>query len=714
MLTPLLIAAALSTAAEPESFDVVIYGGTSAGVAAAVQAKRMSRSVVLLEPSAHLGGLTTGGLGATDIGNKAAVGGVSREFYERVAKHYTDPAAWDWEDAADYRSPRGDAVELGEESPGAMWTFEPHVAGEVYAAMLKEVGIEPRMGRMLDRENGVERDGTRISAVAMTNGERYTGCVFLDCTYEGDLMAAAGVSYTVGREANATYGETINGVQPALNVKKHRFLVPVSPYLTADDPAGGLLPGIRESLPPDGTGDDGVQAYCYRLCATDVPENRVPWPKPVRYREADYELLFRNFEAGDHRLPWNPVMMPNRKTDANNNCAVSTDWIGFNHAYPEADDGTRSSILESHRDYQQGLMWSLADHPRVPAAVRTYYNTWGLAKDEFAATDHWPPQLYIREARRMVSDYVMTEHDVRGDRVPEDAVGLGAYGMDSHNVWRFVTPERTVQNEGDVQVGGFGPYPISYRSVVPRRAECTNLLVPVCLSASHIAYGSIRMEPVFMVLGQSAATAASLAIGRDAAVQDVPYEALRTRLSADGQVLAWDGPRPRRVRTLPVATLPGVVADDGDARFAGDWRVSASVGPLVGPGYRVARRSEGEPVPTATFTLTAPAAGRYAVRIAYSPHPNRDPAASVTVATANRPAGDPHHDRPAGRAGRRAVPQHRHARPLRRRRGAGHIGGRPPTRTTSSRTPSNCSRSTSNLPEPTLQRRTDDAVVERV
>ena len=642
MLTPLLLAAALSTAAEPESFDVVIYGGTSAGVAAAVQARRMGHGVVLLEPSAHLGGLTTGGLGATDIGSKAAVGGVSREFYERVAKHYTDPAAWDWEDAADYRSPRGDAVELGEESPGAMWTFEPHVAGEVYAAMLEEVRIEPRMGRMLDREHGVERDGTRITAVRMKNGERYSGRVFLDCTYEGDLMAAAGVSYTVGREANATYGETINGVQPGLNVKNHRFLVPVSPYRVSDDPASGLLPGVRVSLPPDGTGDDGVQAYCYRLCATDVPGNRLPWPKPGRYREADYELLFRNFEAGDHRPPWNPVMMPNRKTDANNNGAVSTDFIGFNHRYPDASDGERAEIIAAHLDYQRGLMWSLANHPRVPTAVRDYYNVWGLAKDEFAATEHWPPQLYVREARRMVSDYVMTEHDVRGDRVPEDPVGLGAYGMDSHNVHRYVrfdpaTGADAVRNEGDVQVGGFAPYPISYRSVVPRRVECTNLLVPVCLSASHIAYGSIRMEPVFMALGQSAATAASLAVDRDAAVQDLPYDALRTRLLADGQVLAWDGPRPRRVATLPVASLPGTVVDDGDARTAGGWRESTSVGPLVGAGYRVARRSEGEPVPTATFTLTAPADGRYAVRIAYSPHPNRDPAATVSVATATDP-----------------------------------------------------------------------------
>ena len=635
MFAPLLLAAAAAFAPDPEPHDLVIYGGTSAGIAAAVQAARLGRTVVLLEPSSHLGGLTTGGLGATDIGNKAAVGGIAREFYERIARHYADPAAWTWEAPADYRSPRGDAVRVGAEAPGAMWTFEPHVAAEVFAAMLAEAKVVPLMNRMLDRENGVERDGDRITAIRMKNGERHPGLTFFDCTYEGDLMAAAGVSYTVGRESNDTYGETINGVQRGLNVKNHRFVVPVSPFQIADDPASGLLPGIEATLPPDGSGDDGVQAYCYRLCATDVSANRVPWPKPEGYDARDHELLFRNFEAGDLRRPWNPVMMPNRKTDANNNHAVSTDYIGFNHAYPEASDEERADILAAHVRYQQGLLWSLANHPRVPKVIREYFSGWGLAKDEFPETDHWPPQLYVREARRMVSDYVMIEQDCRGRRVAEDAVALGAYGMDSHNVWRYVTAEGLVQNEGDVQVGGFGPYPIAYRSVVPRQSECGNLLVPVCLSASHIAYGSIRMEPVFMALGQSAATAASLAIEADAAVQDVPYPALAERLRADGQVLAWDGPRP--TPPIRIADLPGVVADDADAMLAGEWRAGRSVHPQIGVGYRVARRTAGEPPPTATFRLVAPQAGRYVVGVAWSAHPNRDRTAAVTVATDTDP-----------------------------------------------------------------------------
>jgi hypothetical protein len=327
-------------------------------------------------------------------------------------------------------------------------------------------------------------------------------------------------------------------VQPTLNVKNHRFTHPVDPYVRPGDPASGLLWGIQvESLPPKGSGDRCVQAYCYRLCTTDVPENRRAWPKPDDYDESRYELLLRNFEAGDHRAPWHPVWMPNRKTDTNNNHAFSTDYIGGNYEYPEADYATRARIVADHRSYQQGLLWTLANHPRVPPQVREEFQRLGLAKDEFVENDNWPTQLYVREARRMRSDYVMTEHNCRGTKVAPDAVGMGAYGMDSHNCQRYINPEGHVQNEGDVQVHGFKPYPISYGAIVPKAAECDNLLVPVCVSSSHIAYGSIRMEPVFMILGQSAATAAGLAIDQDVAVQDVDYQQLAARLRADGQVL---------------------------------------------------------------------------------------------------------------------------------------------------------------------------------
>lgn len=514
--------------------DVIVYGGTSAGIAAAVQADRMGKSVVLISPEQRLGGMTTNGLGATDSGNKAVIGGVAREFYQRIKRHYDEPAAWTLvrrEDYANYRA-----------ADDAMWMFEPHVAEETFAAMLGETRVTVVRGVRLDRgEGGVTMDGQRIVAIRTEPaGAEFRGRMFIDATYEGDLLAAAGVTYTVGRESNARYGESSNGVQAAKNNKNHRFLVAVDPYVTPGDPTSGLLPGVHGDPPgEDGQADSRVQAYCFRMCMSNVPENRTPFPKPDGYEESRYELLLRNFEAGDHRTPMHPLMMPNGKTDTNNNGAVSTDNINMNYDYPEASYERREAIEREHRQYQQGLMWTLANHPRVPSAVREEMAAWGLAKDEFVDNGNWPTELYVREARRMVSDYVMTEHDARRSRQPEDSVGMGSYNLDSHNCQRYVDAAGHVADEGDVQIAPGGPYAISYRSLVPRRGEAANLLAPVCLSASHIAYGSIRMEPVFMVLGQSAATAACQAIDDDVAVQDVDYPRLRARLLADGQVLSY-------------------------------------------------------------------------------------------------------------------------------------------------------------------------------
>jgi ribulose 1,5-bisphosphate synthetase/thiazole synthase len=515
-------------------YDFTVYDGTSAGIIAAVQAQRLGKSVVLIEPSNHLGGLTTGGLGATDIGNKQVIGGLARDFYHRVWEHYQDDDAWPREkrDAYNARNPRFN------KNDETMWTFEPHVALLVYDEMLAEAKIVPVMNQRLDRQHGVKKNGPRIESITMESGRTFAGRMFIDATYEGDLMAAAGVSYHVGRDANDVYGESLNGVEPQLNVKNHRFVKGVDPYVKPGDALSGLLPGIQvERLPPSGSGDKLVQAYCYRLCTTDDPANRRPWPKPADYDESRYEILLRNFEAGDHRPPWHPVWMPNRKTDTNNNGAFSTDYIGGNYAYPEADYAAREMIVADHRSYQQGLMWTLANHPRVPSKVRAEFQRLALAKDEFVDNDNWPTQLYVREARRMIGAYVMTEHNCRGKRVAEDSIGMGAYGMDSHNCQRYINERGHVQNEGDVQVHGFKPYPISYRSIVPKAGECENLLVPVCLSSSHIAYGSIRMEPVFMIMGQSAATAAALAIDDEVNVQKIDYNRLRDRLRADGQVL---------------------------------------------------------------------------------------------------------------------------------------------------------------------------------
>ena len=625
-------ARAAATADVPPVYDVVVYGGTSGGIAAAVQAKRMGKSVVLVSPDKHLGGLTTGGLGATDIGNKGAIGGIAREFYGRIWKHYQQPGAWEQETQEEYLKSRRSRQDPDETT---MWTFEPHVATKVYDEMLKEAGVPVVIGERLDLRDGagVKKQGGRITEIVMESGRAFRGRTFIDATYEGDLMAKAGVGYHVGREANDVYGETLNGWQPALNVKLHRFVVNVDPYVKPGDPSSGLLPnaGVRPGPPPTpGSGDQGVQAYCFRLCTTDHPATHRPWPKPANYDERNYELLLRNFEAGDHRAPWNPIWMPNRKTDTNNNCAVSTDYIGYNHDYPEADYATRQRITDAHRDYQMGLMWTLANHPRVPAKVRAEFTRLGLAKDEFTDNDNWPTQLYVREARRMISDYVMTEANCRGARLAEDSVGMGAYGMDSHNVWRFVTPEGFIQNEGDIQVHGFVPYPISYRSIVPKKAECENLLVPVCLSASHIAYGSIRMEPVFMVLGQSAATAAAQAIDAGVAVQDVDYARLRERLLADRQALAWTGPKPAASQGRDPAKLAGVVVDDAKARRTGEWVASSSTAGFVGAGY-LHDNDEGKGAKSARFTLQAPAAGEYEVRISYPAYTNRATNVPVSI-----------------------------------------------------------------------------------
>ncbi|MEM9142907.1 MAG: FAD-dependent oxidoreductase, partial [Bacteroidota bacterium] len=394
----------------------------------------------------------------------------------------------------------------------------------------------------------VVKEKGQIRSLAMESGKVFLGKMFIDATYEGDLMAAAGVGYTQGRESNEAYGETLNGVQAnqintsllgtvSRNAFNHNFTAGVDPYITKGDPQSGLLPNVNEKPGLEGEGDQKIQAYCFRMCLTDHPDNRIPFVKPKDYRALDYELLLRNYEAGFRGLPWINSPMPNRKTDTNNRTGFSTDYIGMNYTYPEATYTEREKIVAAHRNYQMGLMWTLAYHPRMPKEIREEIAQWGTAKDEFERGDGWQQQLYIREARRMVSDYVMTQFNCEGLHIPNDPIGLGAYGMDSHHTQRYVDANGFVQNEGNVECKVKSPYPISYRSIVPKKGECGNLLVPVCLSATHIAFGSIRMEPVFMVLGQSAATAAALALDRETTVQDLPYRHLQKRLLEDGQRL---------------------------------------------------------------------------------------------------------------------------------------------------------------------------------
>jgi hypothetical protein len=518
--------------AAPVEADLVVYGATAGGVAAAVQGARMGKSVVLVEPGRHVGGLTSGGLGATDIGNKGAIGGISREFYRRLGAHYADESAWRWQKRSEYKSYRQQSDEQ------EMWTFEPHVAELILRKLLAEARVTLLERGRLELDRGVVVEDRRITSILLENGTVVKGKMFIDASYEGDLMARAGVSYTVGREANAQYGETLNGVQTK-NATKHQFKVPVDPYLKPGDPASGLLPGIHAGEPgEDGAADKRVQAYNFRLCLTDHPENRIPFPKPPGYDPLRYELLLRYIQAGVWDAFCSNLPMPNRKTDLNNCGAFSTDHIGMNYDYPEADYSTREAIVRDHQNYQMGLFWFLANDPRVPTEIRHEIGAWGLSKDEFVETGGWPHQIYVREARRMISDCVMTQHHCHGRDVVADPVGLAAYTMDSHNTQRYVKEGKAI-NEGDVQVGGFPPYPIAYRAIVPSRKGCRNLFVPVCLSATHIAYGSIRMEPVFMVLGQSAATAAALAIDGACDAQQVPYGKLRQRLRDDKQVLEW-------------------------------------------------------------------------------------------------------------------------------------------------------------------------------
>ena len=567
--------------------DLVVYGATPGGIAAAVQAKRMGRSVILLEPTDRIGGLTTGGLGCTDIGSKWAYGGIARDFYRDVKRHYSDDANWTWQKRKDYdyRGVEGGYPEYADE----MWLFEPSAALKILERWEKRDDLDIRRGEHLDRQSksGVEVEDGRIKSIKTLSGNEYRGKVFIDATYEGDLLAAAGCSFAVGREDNAVYGETLNGAQPDVAYGYHRLQKGVDPYVKKGDPASGLLPGIDpEPMKALGTGDRRMQAYCYRMCLTDVPANRIPFAKPDGYDERDYELLFRNFEAGESVVPWINSQMPNRKTDTNNRRGFSTDFIGRNWDYAEASDEERARIAAAHLKYQQGLMWTLANHPRVPQAIRDEVSRWGVCRDEFAETGGWQRQLYVREARRLVGEYVMTEADCRGQRVAPQPVALGSYQMDSHNVRRYVGPDGCVQNEGDVEAHLVPqPYGIAYGAIVPKRGECGNLLVPVCLSSSHIAFGSIRMEPVFFALGQAAGAAAALAIGSGTAVQDVDYAALRARLEADGQKIDLT---PRTAKAEIAAAYARPVVD----RFVKDARAAYATPAYAAYTNTVLRRAE--------------------------------------------------------------------------------------------------------------------------
>ncbi len=520
--------------------DIIIYGGTPAAIVAAVQAKKMGKHVIVVSPDKHLGGLSSGGLGFTDTGNKEVIGGLAREFYHGIFEHYQKDDSWKWQKKEEYGN-KGQGTPAIDGTERTMWIFEPHVAEGVFEDFVKENDIEVLRDEWLDRAKGVKLDNGQIMSITTLSGKTFNGKMFIDATYEGDLMAAAGVSYTVGREANSQYNEEWNGVETGVLHHDHYFKSDIDPYKIPGDSSSGLLPLISPDDPGiKGEADKRVQAYCFRMCLTNDPDNRVPFPKPEGYDSSTYELLVRVFNSGWRELFQKFDMIPNRKTDTNNHGPVSTDNIGMNYDYPDASYERRREIIKQHETYQKGLMYFMATDPRIPQDLQKELNTWGLAKDEFTDNGNWPTQLYVREARRMVSDYVMTENEVLSKRPVPDPIGMGSYTLDSHNTQRYVKPDGFVQNEGDIGVKTPKPYAISYGAIIPKESQCTNLLVPVCISSTHIAFGSIRMEPVFMILGESAATAASIAIDKKVSVQKVNYEELKKELLNQKQRLTLD------------------------------------------------------------------------------------------------------------------------------------------------------------------------------
>jgi len=509
--------------------DVCVYGGTAAGVIAAYTAQKLGKNTILIEPGKHLGGMSSGGLGYTDIGNKAAISGLARDFYRRVGKHY---------------------------GKFEQWIFEPHVAEELFNDYVKRGGFQVLFETRLKK---VVKNGSSIHEIVLENPANpsapdvtVSALMFIDCGYEGDLMAKSGVPYRVGREASIEFHESYNGVQLT---KGHQFPDGIDPYVVRGDKKSGLLWGISaDTLEKKGTGDKKVQAYNYRICLSAEPGNQVPITRPDGYDSSRYELLLRLFEALPQKRRLNDYFiwskMPGNKTDINNRGGFSTDMIGMNYGYPDGSYDERKEIIRQHEIYTKGLLYFLGHDERVPPKLRDEMLMWGYPKDEYVDNDHWSHQLYIREARRMTGAYVMTQANCEGRRRINDGIGFAAYTMDSHNCQRIVIRGQ-VKNEGNVEVGGFGPYPISYRAIIPKEEHVTNLLVPVCLSATHIAYGSIRMEPVFMVLAQSAATAAVMAIKEKIPVQDVSVKELQHQL---------------KINPLADWTPPEIVVDNDDSR----------------------------------------------------------------------------------------------------------------------------------------------------
>lgn len=528
----------LFSANKTKNADVIIYGGTSAAISSAVQLTRLHKKVIIVCPDKHLGGMSSSGLGFTDVGDKSVIGGISREFYQRIYAHYQQKKSWNWQTIEEYGN-KGQDIPAIDSEKKTMWIFEPHVAEQIFEDFIRENKIEVIRNKWLDREKGVKMKAGKIISIQMLSGEIYTGKIFIDATYEGDLMAAAGVSYHVGRESNSVYNEKWNGVQLEVFQHSHNFgQMKIRPYINPENPASGILPGISSADPgKKGDGDKRIQAYCFRLCLTKVKNNHVLFEKPEGYDSTQYELLVRILNAGWRETfkKFDPI--PNKKTDVNNHGPFSFDDIGMNYDYAEASYKRRFEIIKEHEIYQKGLLYFYANDSRVPTEIRQEMGEWGLAKDEFKDNNNWPYQIYVREARRMDGQFVMTEKEVLSENKVLNSIGMGSYTMDSHNTQRYITPEGYVQNEGDIGIQPKQPYQIDLGVILPQKEECKNLIVPVAVSCSHIAFGSIRMEPVFMILGQSAGIIAGTALDMGSEIHDLRYNDIKVNLIKVGQIL---------------------------------------------------------------------------------------------------------------------------------------------------------------------------------
>jgi hypothetical protein len=612
--------------AETYRADIVIYGGTSAGITAAVQAKRMGNSVIVVSPDRRLGGAKSNGVATIDDINQELVGGLAREFYHRVWRHYQSLDTWEWEKREDYGN-RGQGSPAIDQDVRTMWHYEPGVASSIFESWVLENNLTVVRGEFLNRLDGVELEKGKILSISSLAGNRYEADLFIDCSYEGDLMAASGVSYYVGRESNARYGESLNGVQ-SRNATSNQFINRIDPFLNAGDLDGTPLMKINAgSIGMEGSADKCIPAYHYRLCLTKLDGNVVPFSKPEGYDPANYELLLRSLLRGSRHVLSPFKQIPNAKVEVHSQGPFSIDNVGMNYEYPDASFEQRRKIMKEHENYQRGYFYFLSNEPRVPEEVRSEISKWGLAKDEFVENDHWPLQMYIPEARRMIGDFVMTELEVTGKRQVVDPIAILSNPININHAQRYLAREEEgsayVLNEGDLKVSIDEPFQISFRSIVPQREECLNLLVPVCLSASHVAFGSISHESVYMMLAQSAATAASLAVNMNKPVQDISYDLFRMKLLDNGQVLSLT--RSKRVHLgegISRAEFGGVVVDGDQIELRGPWTESSSLRPFVGASYFHDANAE-KGMCSARFPFIAPEDGLHEIKVSFSVFGNR-------------------------------------------------------------------------------------------